>query len=291
MIESEYLRPNYSEEPLYDSGDDYDDDDDEDEDYNDYDEGEEETKMENYFTEQEKLNERIMTQSPFSQWGNNNQQNNNQQVPWNQPSTQWQPTYPSWNQPRPTWGNSGSSWTPNNNNSWGFNSNQQSNKKEIDRQKKIIFCDVLDCLIETWQSNGKPGLLPRGIYDVRLKFEVWDKIACFNPEKVYGIIPRNLILSSNGSDSWRVLLDYVICSLSEYLRVPYNCCTILAQREFSLSKDVIMKTIIENQLNKKDIIQIGLDSGLTGQSNRDLISSKSIGIDYIDLGQLMTMYY
>ena len=252
----EYLRPDYSEEDT--NFDDHiggpSEDDDlelEDDDVSDYDEGEEDKKIEEISKSREKLTEKIMEQTPFTQ---------------------------------------SSPWGGSNNNTWGGGST--TNKKEIDRRKEVVFCDVLDCLIETLASNGKPGLLPRGIYDIRLRFEVWDKIACFNPNRIYAMIPRNLILSSNGYNSWEILLNYVICSLSEYLRVPFGNCQILTQGDFNQGKDVMMNNVIKrDKINRNLAIQIGLESGLYGQSNRDYLASEKVGIDYIDLGQLMNLYY
>lgn len=297
----EYLRPDYSEEdtnfddPIGGPSEDDDLELEEDDDVSDYDEGEEDKKIEEISKSREKLTEKIMEQTPFTQsspwggsnnnsspWGNNGGSNspwgNNNGSPWGQSN-------------KPSWGNNSSSpWGGSNNNTWGGGST--TNKKEIDRQKEVVFCDVLDCLIETLASNGKPGLLPRGIYDIRLRFEVWDKIACFNPNRIYAMIPRNLILSSNGYNSWEILLNYVICSLSEYLRVPFGNCQILTQGDFNQGKDVMMNNVIKrDKINRNLAIQIGLESGLYGQSNRDYLASEKVGIDYIDLGQLMNLYY
>lgn len=299
----EYLKPDYSDEETH-----FDDpiggpseDDDDDDEISDYDEAEEDKEVERLSKDREKLTEKTMTQTPFgtpgggsnpwggsnnSTWGTNNspwgQNNNNNNSPWGGSNNR-------------TWGNgnTGSPWgTPSSSSpTWGGGTGT-SGKKEIDRDKDYVFCDVLDCLIETLASNGKPGLLPRGIYDMRLRFEVWDKIACFNPKKVFAMIPRNLILSSNGYNSWEVLLNYVICSLSEYLRVPYGNCQILTQIDFNQGKDLIIGAVIKNEkINPASAIHIGLESGLYGQSNRDVLAARRIGIDYIDLGQLMNLYY
>lgn len=265
-----------------------------------FDEGDEEEKVNEVLNEQDKLNKRIMQQTPFGQsvnsWGSSNNQSQSSWGNTATPGSSWgntsQQQFPWQRNPSPSWGTtSGSSWgggySSPQNNSWSNNE-----KREINRQKKVIFCDVLDCLIETFQSNGKPGLLPRGIYDVRLRFEVWDKLACFNPEKIYAIIPGSLLSSSNGSDSWRVLLDYIICALSEYLRVPYTSCQIIIQSQLGQTKDIIIGSVLKGLTYKKeDIIQIGLNSGLYGQSDRDLLAAEKLRIDYLDLGQLITMYF
>ena len=126
-----------------------------------------------------------------------------------------------------------------------------------------------------------------------LDSEVWDKILCFNPNKVYAMVPRNLILSSNGSDSWKIMLEYIVCALSEYLRVPYDHCQILVQNDFGQSKDRMMDAVISKTrgFDKNSAIQIGLESGLYGQSNRDILAAEKVGIDYIDLGQLLNIYF
>lgn len=295
-FEKEYLRPDYSEEISYDSDIGGPSEDDDDEEVIDDSEAEEEREIEEITKNQNKLKEKIMTQTPFGQqttgnsstWGNNyGSWGGNTGPTWNP-----QPQSNPWSNPgqnRTGWGNNGNTWGGNTGPTWA---NGNTGKKEINRDKDIIFCDVLDCLIETLGSQGKPGLLPRGIYDVRLRFEVWDKIACFNPKKIYAMIPRNLILSSNGSRSWVILLDYVICALSEYLRVSYDSCQVLTQKDFNQSKDVLMEMILKKEkIEKSTALQIGLESGLYGQSNRDFLASQKLGIDYIDLGQLMTLYY
>ena len=297
-LEKEYLRPDYSEEEDIsfdkDIGPSEDDDDD---DINDYDEGEEEKEIERISKDQDKLREKIMTQTPFGQpaGGSSPWPQSNTSQPWGGSSNPWgggSSNQPSWGAQRsPTWGGGGG--TP----QWGGGSTWSgsgtvSGKREIDRHKEVVFCDVLDCLIETIDSNGRPGFLPRGIYDIKIKFDVWNKIACFNPRKVFAIIPRNLILSSNGYNSWTVLLDYIICSLSEFLRVPYGSCQILTQKDFSQGKEVIIKaTLMSEKIDKNSAIQIGLESGLFGQSNRDILAAERAGIEYIDLGQLMSLYY
>lgn len=289
-----YLAPDYSQDEDDEDLDDIDDDDDDDIDLDVEDEGE----IENYLDNQEQLNNnKNMQTTPFytppstpsnswgsqpsspwsnsspwgntqgSSWGNTNNSSNN---PWQRPST-------------PTWG-SGSSW--------GTRTNfPDQGRKEIDRNKDIIFCDILDCLVETLQSNGNPGLLPRGIYDIRLKFEVWNKIACFNPSRIYAVVPKCLLLSSNGSDSWKVMLDYVMCCLSEYLRIPYYSCQVLVQENLAQTKEDVMRPVVDNISDKKAAVFIGLSSGLNGQSDRDKLTAQSCGLDYLDLGQLMSMYF
>lgn len=213
----------------------------------------------------------LQNQSPWS--SQSNQQNN----PWNSNSGSF------WQKPAGnTWGSSGNSWNTGNNWAGG-------EKKSIDRTKRIIFCDVLDCLVETYQSNGRPGLLPRGIYDIKFRFDVWDKIACFNPEKIFAMVPRALI-NSNNRHSWVVFLEYVVCSLSEYLRAPQQVCQILLQTELGQPKEEFMMNVLKD-LPKDQVIQIGVNSGLYGQNNSDQLAAMRCEIDYIDLATFMNSYF
>lgn len=293
-INKTYLTPNYDDDP---DDDDFDEDIDED--------GEEEA-IENFLDKQESLknnsnnnNNSSMTtfgsnnppswgQQVNQSWGNtgggsiwgNNNNNQQSSSPWgnvNNNNSSWQ---------RP---NSGFTWGTGNG-SWGSSSGISGEKKEIDRKKRVIICDVLDCLVETYQSNGKPGLLPRGIYDIRLRFDVWDKIACFNPDKIFATVPRSLLSSSNGSESWKVMLDYIVCSFSEYLRSPYQVCQILLQTRIGQPKEELIQQVLGN-IAKEDIVQIGVNSGLYGQNNKDQVAALRCGIDYIDLGTFMNSYF
>ena len=293
-INKTFLAPDYDDEDI---DDDFDEDIDED--------GEEEA-IENFLDKQENIKNNNsnsnMTTPTSSVFGSNSAPS------WGQPST------PSWgssnNNNNSIWGsnnqqnNSGSIWGSNNNSSpwnnrpssgWGTGNGSWGGsigeKKEIDRKKRVIICDVLDCLVETYQSNGKPGLLPRGIYDMRLRFDVWDKIACFNPEKVFAMVPKALLNSSNGSDSWKVMLDYIVCSFSEYLRSPYQVCQILLQTRIGQPKEELIQQVLMSNVVKEDIIQIGVNSGLYGQNNKDQIAAMRCNIDYIDLGTFMNSYF
>ena len=304
--ENIYDEPRTYLAPDYDRSDDDDDDDDDIEDFDeDIDEDGEDEAIENFLDNQEKQKEinnnntttvnNMQSSSLFgstpsqtsgwgnsgSSWGNTTPQNN--PSPWTMNNNNSSP-----------WGNTGTQrtgfWGSGTGTShWGSSSNLE--KKEIDRSKRVIVCDVLDCLVETLQSNGKPGLLPRGIFDIRLRFEVWDKIACFAPDKILATVPRTILSnSSNGSDSCRVLLEYVVCCLSEYLRSPYQVCQIVLQTEIGQPKEEVLSRVL-GDIPKESIIMLGINSGLYGQNNRDQLAAMRCGIDYIDLNTFMNSYH
>jgi len=231
-------------------------------------------------TKKEEKEETIMTTSPFSatpsttpSWGGwgNTQQNNG--------GSFWSNTQQS----KSSWGGFGS-----------FGQSTTTQKEQINRNKKVIFCDFLDCIVETWQSNGQSGLLPRDIYDLKPRFEVWAKLAAFNPEKIYIIVPRNLLPSTNGPDAWTMTLNYFCCSLSSFIRVPFNCCQILVQQMLGQPKESIIQSIINFPnfpVKKEEIICIGIYSGENGQSNRDILAANLCGLDYVDLNKLINNMY
>ena len=286
METDKYLPPAYDD----DDEDDFDDDD-----FDEIDEDGEDEATENYLDNSQKSNTMSMpfnTSQQQSVWGTSGNQGTGSI--WGSNNNSGNSFFGQSNN-QPAWGNSGNTWRPSSGPTWGSGSGSNiwngvgGEKKSIDRTKRIIFCDVLDCLVETYQSNGKPGLLPRGIYDIKFRFDVWDRLACFNPEKIFAMVPRALINSSNNA-SWRSFLEYTVCSLSEYLRTPYQVCQILLQTEIGQPKEDMMMKVLGG-LDKTSIIQIGVNSGLYGQNNRDQIASMKCGIDYIDLATFMNSYY
>ncbi len=217
-----------------------------------------------------------------------------------QPSTPWgTPSFGSGGTTSSPFGGSSNPWGGNNKSSiwgtpgggttWGGQNNSQ--KEQINREKKIIFCDFLDCIVETLDSQGRPGYLPRDIYDLKPRFEVWSKIQAFNPEIVYSLIPINLIPNTNGAEGWIKTLEYFCCSLSAFLRVPYTNCKILAQTAIGQPKEELINSILSQGINRNDAIYIGIYSGLAGQSNRDLLAAQRCQIDYVDLGVLLNNMY
>jgi hypothetical protein len=197
------------------------------------------------------------------------------------------------------WWGSGNSQQPNNgwwgsgsggNNGWGTPKTVNQNDKPINRDKKVIFIDFFDGLMETYQSNGQAGFLPRAVYDLKPRFEVWTKIAAFNPSYVFGIVQKEFLNDINGIEGWSMVLEGWCCCLSSFLRKQYGCAQILLSTSIYQPKDWVISNALAN-LKKEDCIYIGLQSGLYNQSNQDLITAQKCGIDYVDLNQLLNNMY
>ena len=215
--------------------------------------------------------------TPFSQptWGVAQSQQSTSSF-WSQPQQQSQPKWGA-----PSWGNNSSTTQ-----SGGLNG-----KIEIDRTKRVIITDFLDIIVETFQSNGVPGLIPRGIYDLKPRFDVWSKLNAFNPEKIY--ILSTLTPDAMSSESWNVTYAYYCQCLSSFLRLQHYSCQVVMQG-YGTSKAYVISSLlcsIGGNIEAKDAVYIGLNSGMCGQSNQDKLAAEISGIDYIDLNQLLNNMY
>lgn len=271
-----YIPPDYSDEveiPVEEGFDD---------DPTDEDEGIIETVLDQKHNEKHEERKEMIT--PFSEsgssaWGSAGG-NSGSTSPWSQ-----QNSGSSWGQSRPSWGSGGT--TP----SWGssFGSTPSGNQRqEIPRQKQVIFCDFLDCMVETYQSNGLPGLKPRDIYDLKPRFNVWEKLSAFNPQRIFALVPPNTLNTVNGSDGWQVTLTYWCSCLSAFLGLPYTRCQILSQTIIGQPKEyAIMQALEINRISRIDAVYVGIYSGVSGQSDRDIVAARACEIDYIDLNTLL----
>lgn len=246
-----------------------------------------ELETENYLDTISKESEMQMpSQSTTNFWGQRISEPAN---PWARQA----PIMPGYQSPSP-WSSAPQQTSP----SW-WGQNGVSEKKTINRSKKIIFCDLLDNLMESLQCNGKLGVQPRGIFDIRLKFEVWDKIACFGPEYVFALTNQNLVPDSQQAVVFSTMTEYLMYSLAEYLRLPYQNCQCFTKIGFDLNNPLTKPGtgLIEKALSgigryrKEDMLVIGSMSGMANQSDRDKRMAEKFGIDYIDVGELLGIYF
>lgn len=291
----EYLEPDYSGHPSEDDEDEIL------EEISDEDEAEIERLLDDQINYSERLDreleeqeEQKMSSSPFGNSGGNNWpgNNNNNSSPWERSQ---QNNAPKWGGGS-SWG-SGSGFGQFGGSSWNNNNQpkQEERKSPITSpvdSKKIIICDVLDCLYESWESNGRPNLMPRGIFDIKPKFDVWDRISSFNPTKLYIMFPAPEIIPSFGRiNSAKVTLEYVAQSISAYLRIPRERCIILEQMQEGLPKERVLMGAIKDCGTPEDMVYIGVHSGKWGLSSRDITAARICKIDYIDVYNLLDGKY
>ena len=219
------------------------------------------------------------------------------------PSQPPQSTTPRWGQPTGTttfpwqnqqaqggmWGTGGGTWRPGGTTpAWNQGGNTQ--KEQINRNKKVVFIDFLDGIVETLNSNQSPGFLPRDIYDLAPRFDVWQRLSAFSPERVYIMVPKNLLPSTNGAQGWEATLTYFCCAVSSFIRAPYTNCQILVGSVIGQSKESLMLSVINDKnrpIDRNDVVCIGIYSGYNGQPDIDKHAAEICGVDYIDLYNLL----
>lgn len=281
---SELSNPNEEDELLEDLDDDEDD-------LDDIDEGAEENYIEQVERGQERFNREILT-------SNNNYNMSDQ--PWksfsssNENKAPWEKS-----QPQPT-NNFGSSWGNsrwgNNSSSWGSGFNSLNQQQSVDysinsKTKTILVVNALDCIVESYDSNGKPGIIPRSIFDLKPRFDVWDRISSFNPSFVYMLFPANGIVPSiDDPEVVEVASRYLSLCVESYLRIPRHHCTIVKE---SLGTNKLNNIILLLGPNMKtdDILYLGVRSGRYGLSSEDKDAAALVSIDYMDLYNLLSGRY
>lgn len=265
-----------------------DDDPDIDDSSSDIDEGQIETLLDN----QQKLNDEIMISTPFgTQLGTNNNGNNNSSFNF---GGSWGGGFGSNNNnnnpPTSPWerNNNNNNSNNNNGNPWisATVNNQNKEMVQIDRKKDIVICSFFDCIVETYQSNGQAGLLPREIYDIKPRFDVWNRLAIFNPSKIYILYPIDVLSSEN----CEVTMNYFISCLEAFLRVPKDRCRQIGY--IMNQKNICFHELIQSEKIPADrCIYLGHNSGLFCQADSDMQAAKKEEISYLDLGQFLTNMY
>ena len=81
------------------------------------------------------------------------------------------------------------------------------------KTKKVIFCDLDDTLIETISGET----FPKGIWDMKIRFEVLDKIKEIKPEYLL-IVSNQGGIESGFVDAYnfRAKSEYITRAISEY---------------------------------------------------------------------------
>jgi hypothetical protein len=304
----EFLPPDYSEYPREE---DEDLDDEELEDFDDDEDDSEDLRIESLLDKQSKYNEdlarsesieleqaeeREMSNTPFGSsdqpWRTGNSNNNNngasETAPWEK-QTQQSTGFGG------SWGNSGGSSWNNIGSSWGSPTNNQ--KPAVDytkneKTKSILIVDALDCLVESYDSNGKPGILPRAIFDLKPKFDVWERLASFNPRRIFVLFPAvGLVPSIGNTESAKVASEYLAQCIAAYLRIPRDLCSIIHVKDNAVKEQNISGIVSFNKCDRNSILYVGVRSGRFGLSSEDISAAKKNGIDYMDLYNLLKGRY
>ena len=167
--------------------------------------------------------------------------------------------------------------------------------KNIDlKNKKVLFCDLDGTLIETISGET----FPKGIWDMKIKFDVLDAIKKLNPQFVFivsnqGGIESGFVHSLN----FRVKSEYIARSIWEYSSCEcyaMYCETNDKSDPYRKPNTKMLENLTENytgyDLNsiKKVSLMIGDASGKEGQfSDSDKKTAENFGIDYMDVNDFI----
>ena len=161
------------------------------------------------------------------------------------------------------------------------------------KEYKVIFADLDGTLIETISGET----FPKGIWDMKLRFDVLDKIKEIKPECL--LIVTNQGGIENGfvnRRNFEFKMEYLCRSIKEYtgIEVEYSYCekndTTNKYRKpntgmlDSLMYKMINRGIIENGIETDKMLMIGDASGKEGQlSDSDKKTAENYCIDYMDV--------
>ena len=161
------------------------------------------------------------------------------------------------------------------------------------KKYKVIFSDLDGTLIET--ISGKT--FPKGIWDMKIRFDVLDKIKEIKPECLLivtnqGGIEKGFVNRRN----FEFKMEYLCRSIKEYTEIPveYSYCEKNAPTYKyrkpntgmldSLMYKMINRGIIENGIETDKMLMIGDASGKDGQfSDSDKKTAENYCIDYMDV--------
>lgn len=166
-------------------------------------------------------------------------------------------------------------------------------------KKKVIFIDMDGTLIDT--ESGKT--FPEGVWDMKLKMEVFAQLKKLHPQAV-------LIVSNQGGIElgrvhpamFQPKFIYVIACLQSYIGLntlvagqfcPYNDKKHPKRKPNPGMLEDMLAEFTHNTgitISKEDCLMIGDASGLEGQfSDSDLKTAENFGCDYLDVTEFTNM--
>ena len=164
---------------------------------------------------------------------------------------------------------------------------------------EVIFADLDGTLINTISGET----FPKGIWDMKINFDVLDKIKEINPKCLLivtnqGGIEKGFVNERN----FQFKMAYICRSIKEYtgVEVEYSYCTSNDKDDLyrkpnigmidPLALKMIKKGVIKNGIETDKILMIGDASGKEGQfSDSDKKCAENAGFDYLDVDDFIKM--
>lgn len=165
---------------------------------------------------------------------------------------------------------------------------------------KVLFCDLDGTLIET--INGET--FSKGIWDMKLKFDVLDAIKKLAPNCVFivtnqGGIEKGFV----DSEHFETKISFINNCIVEYCGVDkvdgLICASNSKSNRFRKPNPGMLETFYSDCRNayneswfiKENMLMIGDASGLEGQfSDSDKKTAENFGIDYMDVNEFVKIY-
>lgn len=166
--------------------------------------------------------------------------------------------------------------------------------------KRVVFCDLDGTLIDTISGET----FPKGIWDMKIKLDVLDKI-----KEVYN--PRCIYITSNqggigdgyvDQSMFEYKFGYVCAAIEDYMKIPVdgNYCEFNDKNDpnrkpntglFTKGIKEIKRSINDlKDISKEDCVMVGDASGKEGQfSDSDKKAAENFEIDYIDVSDLLNL--
>ena len=162
------------------------------------------------------------------------------------------------------------------------------------QNKKVIFCDLDGTLIETISGET----FPKGVWDMRIKFDVLDAIKKLNPEYIF-IMSNQGGIESGFVDEYdfKNKIGYIACAIREYCdcKCYYMYCETNDKSDPYRKPntgmlEILVESYVEDDFDfiKQKSLMIGDASGKEGQfSDSDKKTAENFGIDYMDVNDLV----
>ena len=165
------------------------------------------------------------------------------------------------------------------------------------KKYKVLFCDMDGTLIETVSGET----FPKGIWDMKFKFDVLDAIKNLNPEEIFIVTNQGGIEKGLVSEPLIYLkCEYVNDSIIDYCDINTHfmyCGSNDRNNPMRKPNTGILEKLSDNYIvwgndcKLKDCLMIGDASGLEGQfSDSDKKTAENFGIDYMDVSEFVNIY-
>ena len=162
------------------------------------------------------------------------------------------------------------------------------------KNKKVIFCDLDGTLIETISGET----FPKGIWDMKFRFDVLDAIKKLNPEYIFIVSNQGGIESGFvDRDDFRSKSEYIARAIDGYCDCKcyaMYCLTNDKSNTYRKPNTGMLETLLELNVGddfdsiKPTSLMIGDASGKEGQfSDSDKKTAENFGIDYIDVNDFV----